>query len=136
MKSSLLLSALLLLFVVGTVGCYGATFEYPDRQPGQVVDVSRTFYVAGLFDGNKRPVVAHEVCGGPVQSVQTVNTFGNMCLGCVTAQIYTPNTVRVTCAAGAVHNFYLDEDDVVVGHETVDAESGEVVQREFHSDLI
>lgn len=136
MKRSMMFAALLLLIAVGSVGCMRTTFEYPDRQPGQTVDVSRTFYVFGLIDGNKRPLVAHEVCGGPVQSVQTIHTLGNMCLGCITLNIYTPNTVRITCAAGSVHNFYLDEEDTVVGHEVVDGETGEVVQREFRSDVI
>ncbi|RDV37733.1 hypothetical protein DV096_11475 [Bradymonadaceae bacterium TMQ3] len=133
----LMMVAMLALLLVGSTGCISNTFDYPSRQAdGRMMEESRTFFIYGLVDGNDRPVVAHELCNGPVKSVETVHTFGNMCISCVTISIYTPNTVRVTCASGTAHNFYLDEDDAVVGHEVVDGDTGEVVQSEFKSDFI
>src|SRR5690554_6471125 len=136
-RNVLMMVAMLALFFVGSTGCISNTFDYPSRQAdGRVMEESRTFLIYGLVDRNDRPVVGHELCNGPVKSVETVHTFGNQCIGCITLSIYTPNTVRVTCATGTAHNFYLDEDDAVVGHEVVDEETGEVVQREFESDFI
>ncbi|WP_158542742.1 Bor/Iss family lipoprotein [Lujinxingia litoralis] len=135
-RNGLMMLALALL-VAGATGCYSNTFTYPDRQSdGRVMEESRSFLLFGLVDNNDRPVVAHELCNGPVKSVETVQTFGNMCISCLTLNIYTPSTVRVTCASGMAHNFYLDEDDAVVGHEVVDGDTGEVVQSEFKSDFI
>ena len=135
MKAKVLAVLLLLLFA-GLTGCMRNTFEYTDRAPGQIIEEGRTFYIAGLIDGNDGPVRAHELCPNGVQAVETIHTVGNMCIGCVTLSIYTPNTVRVTCASGAAHNFYLDENDEVVAHETVDAQTGEVVSRSMRSDIL
>lgn len=137
MKRNVLFIALLAIALGGLTGCYSTTFDYPDRQTdGRMVEEGRTFYLGGLIDGNEGPVMAHEMCNGPVKSVETVNTVGNMCIGCVTLQIYAPNTVVVECASGEAHNFYLDESDTVVGHETVDTETGEVLQSQMKSDHI
>ncbi|MBA2661511.1 MAG: hypothetical protein H0U74_04405 [Bradymonadaceae bacterium] len=136
MKLKILLSLLLLGTLTSLTACYSTTFQYPDRQPTRVVDVSRPFWIAGLINGEKRPVVAYELCGGAVKSVETFNSFGQVCLGVITLQIYTPNTVRITCASGSAHNFYLNDEDMVVAHEVVDSGSGEVVYRSMYSDIL
>lgn len=128
--------ALLGILVLGSLGCMRNTFDYPNRSSdGREIEERRAFLIAGLVDRNDGPVVAHRLCNGPVKSVETVHTLGNFCVSCITLQIYTPNTVRVTCASGAAHNFYLDEDDLIVGHEAFD-ESGDMVEANFSSDLI
>lgn len=137
MKRNVFVIALLAITLGGLTGCMSNTFEYPDRQAdGRVMEESRTFYVGGLIDGNDGPLVAHELCNGPIESVETVHTLGNQCISCISLNIYTPNTVVVSCATGTAHNFYLDENDAVVGHETIDSETGEVLQSEMNSDHI
>lgn len=134
MKGNVLIVAAALV-LVGGLGCMSHTFEYPDRsEQGPVMEESQTFFVGGLFGGDT--LDAAEMCGGPVQSVETVNTIGNGCVGCLTLNIYTPNTVRVQCASGEAHDFYLDEDDAVVGFETFDSETGEVIDSEVTSDYL
>lgn len=129
----LIVAAVLVLF--GGIGCMSHTFEYPDRDAqGPVMEESQVFYIGGLLGGGE-PLDAAEMCGGPVESVETVSTIGNGCVGCLTLNIYTPNTVRVQCASGSAHDFYLDEDDTVVGYESYD-ESGEVVESEVSSDYL
>lgn len=131
------LVALLAILIGGLTGCMRQTFDYPSRTTdGRQMAESQTFYFNGLFDGTRGPVIAHQLCNGPVKSVETVNTIGNLCVTGITFTIYSPNTVRVTCAAGTAHNFYLDEDDTVVGHETVDLESGEILESNFQTDYL
>lgn len=137
MKKNVLFIALLAIALSGLSGCLSNVFEYPDRQAdGRVMEEGRAFYLFGLIDGNDGPVLAHELCNGPVKSVETVHTLGNMCISCVTLNIYAPNTVVVECASGEAHNFYLDENDSVVGHELIDSETGEVLQSQMKSDHI
>ena len=129
--------ALLAISLGGLMGCLSNTFDYPSRDSdGRIMEEGRSFLFFGLVDSNDGPLVAHQVCNGPVKSVETIHTLGNMCVGCLTLNIYTPNTVVVTCAAGTAHNFYLDEDDAVVGHEVIDVESGEIMESNFQADFI
>ena len=128
--------ALLAILVLGAMGCYRNTFDYPNRtSDSRVMEERRAFLIGGLVDRNNGPVIGPRLCNGPVKSVETVHTIGNFCVQCITLGIYAPNTVRVTCASGTAHNFYLDENDLIVGHEVYD-ESGEMVESNFSSDLI
>jgi hypothetical protein len=137
MKNVVLLVALLTMVFGGLLGCRSNVFDYPNRQSdGRLIEEGRTFFVFGLIDGNDGPLIAYQMCNGPVKSVETVHTLGNMCIGCVTLQIYTPNTVRITCASGVGHRFYLDENDVAVGHEAFDLETGEILESNFQADFI
>jgi hypothetical protein len=137
MKNVVLLVALVTMAFGSLVGCRSNTFDYPDRQAdGRMMEESRAFLLYGLIDSNDGPLIAHQLCNGPVKSVETVHTIGNMCVSCITLNIYTPNTVRVECASGVGHQFYLDENDVAVGHEEIDLETGEVLQSNFQADFI
>lgn len=100
-------------------GCYSTTFSYSNRAPGRLEEVNRTFLIRGLVNSND-PLRAYEVCPEGVASVEVVHTFVDSLLGCVTLQIYTPNTVRVTCQGGAAHDFYLDENDEVIAQQSYD----------------
>ena len=133
MKINVLVCALVCISL-GAMGCMNNTFDYPDREAdNRVVEERQTFYVGGLI-GDDEMLNAHEMCNGPVKSVETMSTVVDTCIGCISFNIYTPNTVNVQCASGEAHNFYLDEDDSVVGHEVYDSESGTVLQSEFKSD--
>lgn len=124
----------LLAAVMFMTGCFSTTFSYADRSPGRTDEVGRTFLIYGLINSND-PLPAYELCPEGVQSVETIHTFGDQLLGCLTIGIYTPNTVRVTCASGAAHNFYLDEDDEVVAQQSFD-ESGTLVSETVASDVL
>lgn len=131
----IMLIAMVAIALLGLTGCMKHTFTYPDRQAdGRVMTESSKFYVFGLIDGDDRPISAYNLCNGPVKSVETYQTFGDALIGCVTLQIYTPNTVAVRCASGVAHNFYLDEDDTVVMHEVWDEESGEVLETNIRAE--
>lgn len=130
MKRHILLALLLSAAMLAT-GCFSTTFQYSSKAPaaGEPQEAGRAFLIRGLINLND-PLRAYDYCPSGVQSVETVHTFGDMFLGCLTAGIYSPNTVRVTCASGAAHNFYLDENDDVVAHQSVDA-SGNVLSEEL-----
>lgn len=134
MKKMLLLGVLLAL--IPMTGCMSTNFAYTNASPGDVTEESRTFMFFGLSSPDK-PYRADKVCGDKgVQSVETYSSFGNSCVSCLTLQIYTPRTVKVTCASGSAHNFYLDEQDKVVAHEIVDAKTGQSVSEDFTSDVL
>lgn len=125
---------LLLAAVTFLTGCWSTTFTYSNKAPGRVEEVGRTFYIFGLIDGNDA-LRGYELCPEGVQSVQKIHTFGDMLLTCITLSIYSPNTVRVTCVGGGGHNFYLDENDDVVAHQSFDS-NGEVIDEAISSDIL
>ncbi len=128
-------SVIVLLAAVSFMtGCFSTTFSYTNKTPGRTEDVGRTFLIRGLVDLND-PLRAYELCPEGVQSVETVHTFGDQFLGCITVGIYTPNTVRVTCAGGGAHNFYLNEDDEVVAQQSFD-ENDTMVSEVVASDVL
>jgi hypothetical protein len=132
MRKSLILAAALVLLATSTTGCYRQTFKYENKTPAATTEVNRGFLLWGLVAPDN-PVKAFEICPSGVAQVEVVHTFGNQLLGCITAGIYSPNTVRVSCAGGSAHNFYLDEDEEVVGYEGFD-EDGELVERSISSE--
>lgn len=121
------LMALLGLILVVTSGCYRNTVDDPNVMPdNRVMQERRVFLFNGLMNRNRGPVVAHRLCNGPVKSVETVHTAGNQVVMAITFLIYTPNTVRVTCASGQAHDFYLDDEELLVGSEGAQ-ESGDLI---------
>ena len=115
------------------LGCWSHSFTYSDKAPGGEQEVGRTFLIMGLIADD--PLMAYELCPSGVQGVETVHTFVDMFLTCLTAQLYTPNTVRVTCASGAAHNFYLDANEDVVAQQSFD-EEGTLVAEHIKSDVL
>lgn len=133
MKRVLLL-AVLLMAMTALTGCFRTSFNYNDRGASSVTEESQKFLLFGLV-GPKKPYRADKLCPSGVAGVETYATFGNMCIGACTLNIYTPRTVKVTCAAGGAHNFYLDDQDNVVAHEFIDAAGNSSVQ-DFASDVL
>lgn len=133
MKRNSLLILMLALVMLAT-GCFSTNFTYADKTPGRTQDVGRSFLIGGLIDLND-PLRAYELCPEGVQGVETVHTFGDSFLACLTVGIYTPNTVVVTCGSGVAHNFYLDESDQVVAHQQYD-QDGNLVAETFSSDVL
>jgi len=133
MKRALMLAALLIAMTALT-GCFRTSFTYSDRGAAAVTEDTQKFLVFGLI-GPDKPFRADQLCPSGVAGVETYATFGNTCVGACTLNIYTPRTVKVTCAAGGAHNFYLDQENNVLAHETIDA-SGESVVEDFTSDTL
>lgn len=100
-------------------GCYKSTFVYNSAGGSQVLEETRSHKLFGLI-GPGKVMRADRMCPAGVASVETKASFGNMCLSCVTLNIYTPRTVVVTCNSGQAHNFYLDDQDRVLHHETIE----------------
>lgn len=125
---------LLLAAVTFLTGCFSTTFSYSNRAPGRTDEVGRTFLIRGVVNSND-PLRAFDLCPEGVSSVETLHTFGDSFLGCLTLQIYTPNTVRVTCQSGAAHNFYLDAEDEVVAQQSFD-ENGTLMSESVASDVL
>lgn len=125
---------LLLAAVTLVTGCFSTTFSYSNRSPGRTDEVGRTFLLRGVVNSND-PLKAYDLCPEGVASVETIHTFGDGFLGCITFQIYTPNTVRVTCQSGAAHNFYLDENDEVIASSSYD-EDGTLTSQSVASDVL
>lgn len=130
-----LLFATLLIAMTAMTGCFRTSFVYTDRGSASVTEESQKFLVFGLI-GPDKPYRADKLCPSGVAGVETYGTFGNMCIGMCTLNIYTPRTVKVTCASGGAHNFYLDENDNVLAHEHIDAETGQSVVEDFSSDVL
>ncbi len=129
-----LFMATLLVALTALSGCYRTTFMYTDRAGGAVTEKKQAFWLGGLIGPNK-PYRADQLCPAGIAGVETYATFGNACINTCSGGIYAPRTVKVTCAAGGAHNFYLDESDQVLGHEYVD-ESGQTVVEGFQSDVL
>ena len=121
---------LLLVACLSLTGCLRTTFSYSERTDDRKEEIGRTFLIGGLVDTNE-PLRAYDFCPEGISSVQTVHSFGDLVLSCLTIGIYTPNTVRITCQGGAAHQFYLDDDDHVVAHEAFDVDGTPLSNRAY-----
>lgn len=135
MKAKVFSLLVLVVLLASLTGCYSNTFQYTNRNGAQEIETTRHFVVAGLFPLDKGPVVAHRMCPTGVQGVETVHTFVNLLLSAVTFNIYTPNTVRVTCSSGTAYNFYLDENEHVVAYDLVGQEAAQSMAPTLRSEL-
>jgi Bor protein len=92
MKRTLFVLCLALPAVLA-VGCMTTKVIDTSTQPGAVVELQAVHYMGGLGE----PVVKAD-CANGVHSIAQGKTFGNAVLSSLTLGIYTPQTVRVTCA--------------------------------------
>ncbi|MCE2439926.1 MAG: Bor family protein [Candidatus Latescibacteria bacterium] len=88
---------MLLLCVVVFSGCYAATIETGKTPSTRVVENN---WAAGWIYGLVPPkvVATANLCPGGVAKVQTMLSFPNQLVRILTLGIYTPMTIRVTCA--------------------------------------
>ena len=93
----------LALTLVGTVllsaACYHATIETGLTPSAQVIEKG---WAAGWIFGlvAPSPVETMSKCPGGVAKVETQLSFVNQLVGWLTAYIYTPMSIKVTCAQG------------------------------------
>jgi hypothetical protein len=80
--------------------CYHATIDTGRPPSSQVIDQPwAKSFVYGLVPPDV--VETASKCPGGVSKVETVHSFLNELVGAITFGIFTPMTIRVTCAAGS-----------------------------------
>ncbi len=78
-------------------GCYHATIETGLAPSNQVVEKSfASGWIIGLIPPST--VETQAKCASGVSKVETQLSFVNMLVGWLTSYIYTPMTIKVTCA--------------------------------------
>lgn len=91
--------ALVLPLVLVTTGCYHQVVRTGATPSGQVIERPWTAtYLFGLVPASTINTAAE--CPNGVAVVETEQTFPNGLVGAITLGIYTPQTVRITCATG------------------------------------
>lgn len=112
--------AALLAALLGSAGCYKATFI---RDPSAVKGVERDqwldFFVFGIV-GEQNLDIKQFCADGRVAEVQTHGNFGTGVVSVLTIGIYTPRKVTVTCATdGRAMQLELDEQGKLVAFAEV-----------------
>jgi Bor protein len=93
MRSALTLAATL---VVG--GCYHATVDTGATPSAQVVErCCQAGFLGGLV--SPKPVRTEAACSHGVARVETSRSFSNVVFTVLTAGLYSPMSMRITCAA-------------------------------------
>lgn len=88
-------------------GCYKNTIK-TGLQPGASSDHKAKFYIGGLV--GEADFNMDQICPSGVAKIEESMEVPDVLLACVTCSIYTPVTVKVTCASGAA--WHLMEDEV------------------------
>jgi hypothetical protein len=88
------------LLLAGSVGCYHATIDTGLAPSTQVVEKA---WAAGWIYGLVPPstVETRAKCPAGVAKVETELSFLNQLVSGLTAGIFTPMTIKVTCAQGS-----------------------------------
>lgn len=91
--------ALPLAIMVIATGCYNQVVRTGAAPSGTVIERPWTAtYIFGLVPATAINTAA--ACPSGVAIVETQQSFANGLVGVLTLGIYTPQTVRITCAAG------------------------------------
>ena len=127
----------ILAFLVPATGCYRTPLMHNSRPAGDVMEETRGYNFFGL-SGPSRPIRADKMCPGGVAGVEFNMTFGDGLLTgvLIAGLIYGARTVKITCAAGSAHNFYLNDQDEVMAHEIVEGDTKETNAEDFTSDVL
>lgn len=98
---------LLVAVAVALCGCYHATIETSLEQSLRVIDDPwADSWVFGLVSPST--VETAEKCPDGVAKIETKLSFLNQLVGMLTIGIYTPMSIKVTCAAGRGGSASLD----------------------------
>jgi hypothetical protein len=85
--------------LLSLAGCYHAIIDTGLAPSTEVIDQPwASGFVYGLVPPN--PVETMAKCKNGVSKVETLHSFLNSLVGGLTFGIYTPMTIKVTCAAG------------------------------------
>jgi hypothetical protein len=111
MRLKTLVPALALL--ASTVACYHATIETGATPSTQVIDKPfASGWIYGLIPPSTVSTAAK--CPNGVAKVETQLSFVNQLVTFITGGIYTPMSIRVTCATGKVASAAAPHADVSV----------------------
>jgi len=83
---------------LAATGCYTTTYKTATPGGGKTHEESASYFIYGLV-GDKT-VNLSEICPEGVSEWKDYQSIGDSILGCITAGIYTPKSITVTCAGG------------------------------------
>ncbi len=112
---------LLAFMTVGATGCYHATIETGLTPSSEVIEESSA---SGWLFGLVPPstISTQAKCQHGVAKVETQQSFVNMLVRAITLNIYTPMTIKVTCAASSTSMINGRNPDLVVEENATPAE--------------
>ena len=115
------LFALLAFLVFAGTGCYHATVETGLTPSTEVIEES---FASGWIYGLVPPstISAKAKCKHGVAKVETQHSFVNQLVGFITLGIYTPMSIKVTCAAASTSMLEGKIPDVVVDENASEVE--------------
>lgn len=123
---TVVLLALFAFLSFGATGCYHSTVETGLTPSLEVIDESfASCWIYGLVPPST--IVAQLKCKNGVAKVETERSFVNSLVGIITFGIYTPTSIKVTCAAQGTSMLEGRSPDIVV-----DENAGEIqIQNAF-----
>jgi hypothetical protein len=105
--------AAMLLASFAMFGCYHATIDTGLTPSTEVIEQSfASCWIYGLVPPS--PVSTMAKCTHGVAKVETQQSFVNGLVGIITAGIYTPMEIKVTCAAGSSSMIPSELHDIVL----------------------
>lgn len=112
LANRLITLALIPVVALAVTGCYSAKITTDKEPSGQVIEEPwATGFVAGLAMPGAKIDAAQE-CPNGVAMVETEVGFLNQVAAAFTFNIYSPMTVKVTCAAGGSMSSSIPPPDV------------------------
>jgi len=112
---------LLAFIALGATGCYHATVETGLTPSSEVIEESfASGWIAGLVPPST--ISAQAKCKHGVAKVETELSFLNQLVGALTLRIYTPMSIKVTCAASGTSMIEDRIPDLVVEENATEAE--------------
>jgi hypothetical protein len=119
---------LLALLALGTTGCYHATVETGLTPSLEVIEESfASSWIYGLVPPNT--ISAQAKCKHGVAKVETQHSFVNSLVGMLTLGIYTPISIKVTCASPGTSMIEGRDPDLVVDESATEADVQAVFAR-------
>jgi hypothetical protein len=88
----------MLLAAVGTSGCWRARVVNRDTPTGEKHETTGGIWLWGLVSTESAHVKTAEKCPDGLAQVESEHTFLDGFLGALTLGLYTPVTIRYTCA--------------------------------------
>ncbi len=99
---------LLLAPLALAMGCMKTTIK-TGAPPGAVSEEKAVFWLYGLIGEENFNLDA--TCPNGVSRIEEFHDFGNVVGMCLTCSIYTPRTVKITCASGSSYLLTPDEEN-------------------------
>ncbi len=88
----------LLACLVTTSGCFHTRVVNRDSIPGESHEQKGRIFLWGLASSSSAHVAVAEKCPDGLARAESLRTFGDGLLAVVTLGLYTPVTLRYTCA--------------------------------------